>query len=98
MSPPASAWCRLPPHPGHQSLLVDTDVGRWLLAGQASNSTWEFSSQAFAERIAAAGHEPIGTFPDWMPRLREWGSPALPAHDLLVWDRDETDLGHPTPA
>ncbi len=85
--------------PGHQSLLVDTDAGRWLLAGQASNSTWEFSSQAFAERIAAAGHEPIGTFPDWMPRLREWGvNRAFFAHDMLVWDRDETDLGHPTPA
>ena len=78
---------------------MDTDAGRWLLAGQASNSTWEFSSQAFAERIAAAGHEPIGTFPDWMPRLREWGvKRAFFAHDLLVWAGGDTDLGLPTPA
>ncbi|MGH2488587.1 MAG: N-acyl homoserine lactonase family protein [Candidatus Limnocylindria bacterium] len=82
--------------PGHQSLLVDTDAGRWLLAGQASNTTWEFSAQAFSARIAAEGLDPVGTYPDWMAHLRAWGvKRAFFAHDLVVWERDESDLGHP---
>jgi len=85
--------------PGHQSLLIDTDEGRWLLAGQAANTTWEFSAAAFSERLASAGLDVIGTYPDWMPRLREWGvMRAVFAHDLVVWERDESDIGRPQPA
>lgn len=85
--------------PGHQSLLVDTDEGRWLLAGQASNTTWTFSAEAFSAQLAAAGLDPIATYPDWMPRLRAWGvERAFFAHDLMVWHRDAADLGRPQPA
>ena len=85
--------------PGHQSLLVDTDAGRWLLAGQASNTSWEFSAEAFAARLAAEGLDTVGEFPVWMPHLREWGvERAFFAHDLMVWHRDASDLGHPQPA
>ena len=82
--------------PGHQSLLVDTDEGPWLLAGQASNTSWEFSAQAFSERIASSTDDRIGTYPEWMAGLREWGvERALFAHDLMVWLRDDSDLGRP---
>jgi N-acyl homoserine lactone hydrolase len=84
--------------PGHQSLLVDTDAGRWLLAGQASNTTWQFSSEAFAQQLAADGLDTIGTYPEWMVHLREWGvERAYFAHDLVVWHRDASDWGRPTP-
>jgi hypothetical protein len=84
--------------PGHQSLLLDTDAGRWLLAGQASDSTWKFSSEAFAERLAADGIDEVGTFPEWMVHVREWGvERAFFAHDLMVWHRDPGEWGRPTP-
>ena len=84
--------------PGHQSLLVDTDAGRWLLAGQASNSIWQFSSEAFAERLASEGVDEVGTYPEWMVHVREWGiERAYFAHDLMVWHRDPGEWGRPTP-
>ena len=84
--------------PGHQSLLVDTDAGRWLLAGQAANTTWEFSAAALSEWLAASGLDPIGTYPEWMAQLREWGvQRAYFAHDLMVWEREAGDLGQPEP-
>ena len=84
--------------PTGESLLVDTDAGRWLLAGQASNSIWQFSSEAFAERLAAEGVDTVGTFPEWMVHVREWGvERAYFAHDLMVWHRDPGDWGRPTP-
>jgi glyoxylase-like metal-dependent hydrolase (beta-lactamase superfamily II) len=82
--------------PGHQSLLVDTDAGRWLLAGQASDSAWAFSSHAFAERLRAEGLDAIGEHPAWIGHLRDWRvDRALFAHDLLVWERDSAQLGQP---
>jgi len=91
---------RLVPTPGHtsghQSLLIDTDLGVVMLAGQASNTTWEFSTAAFAERLDATLGDRIGTYPDWMPGLRQWRvRRAMFAHDLLVWESDESDLGKP---
>jgi N-acyl homoserine lactone hydrolase len=82
---------------GHQSLLIDTDDGVVMLAGQAQNTTWEFASQAIAERIDTTLHDHIGHYPEWMAGLREWNvARAYFAHDLMVWVRDEADLGHPT--
>jgi N-acyl homoserine lactone hydrolase len=91
---------RLVPTPGHtkghQSLLIETDVGVVMLAGQASNTTWEFSTAAFAERLDATLDDRIGKYPDWMPGLRRWNvRRALFAHDLLVWESDSNDLGRP---
>jgi len=82
--------------PGHQSLLVETDRGPLLLAGQALNTAAQFSSAAFAERLAAGGLDRIGTYPEWMPRFRDLRvERALFAHDLLVYERDDADLGRP---
>jgi len=93
---------RLVPTPGHttghQALLVETDDGVLMLAGQASNTTWEFSTSAFAVRLRSDLNDPIGHHPEWMANLRRWGvMRALFAHDLLVWERDPTDLGAPAP-
>jgi glyoxylase-like metal-dependent hydrolase (beta-lactamase superfamily II) len=85
--------------PGHQSLLIETDQGRWLLAGQAANTTWEFSAAAFSERIATERRDVIGTYPAWMPMLRTREiQRAFFAHDLCVWERDTSDIGQPRPA
>ena len=82
--------------PGHQSLLIDTDQGLWMLAGQAANTTWEFSGGAFSDRIAAERGEAIGTYPPWMPLLRERDvQRVFFAHDLVVWEHDSADLGDP---
>jgi len=91
---------RLVPTPGHtkghQSLLVDTDIGTVMLAGQASNTTWEFSAAAFAERLDSTLGDRIGTYPEWMSGLRNWKvRRALFAHDLMVWESDTSDLGRP---
>jgi N-acyl homoserine lactone hydrolase len=81
---------------GHQSLLVDTADGIVMLAGQAQNTTWEFGSQAIAERIDTTLHDHIGSYPEWMAGLREWNvSRAYFAHDLMVWERDLSELGRP---
>jgi glyoxylase-like metal-dependent hydrolase (beta-lactamase superfamily II) len=82
--------------PGHQSLLVDTDAGRWLLAGQASDTAFLFSSHAFAERLEAEGLDAIGEHPAWIGHLRDWKvDRALFAHDLLVWERDRATVTPP---
>lgn len=91
---------RLVPTPGHtsghQSLLLDTDIGVVMLAGQASNTTWEFSTAAFAERLDTTLGDRIGKYPDWMRGLRKWGvRRALFAHDLMVWESDASELGKP---
>jgi N-acyl homoserine lactone hydrolase len=84
---------------GHQSLLVDTDEGVVMLAGQASDTSWTFSSQAFAERLDTSLGDRIGDYPAWISGLREWNvSRAFFAHDLLVWERDDSDLGRPARA
>jgi N-acyl homoserine lactone hydrolase len=82
--------------PGHQSLLIDTDQGRWMLAGQAANTTWEFSAAAFSARLVAERNDAIGTYPAWMTLLREREvQRVFFAHDLVVWERDRSDIGRP---
>jgi glyoxylase-like metal-dependent hydrolase (beta-lactamase superfamily II) len=82
--------------PGHQSLLVETDHGPLLLAGQAFNTASEFSFAAFSERLAASGLDRIGTYPEWMVRVNSLKlERALFAHDLLVYERDAAALGQP---
>jgi glyoxylase-like metal-dependent hydrolase (beta-lactamase superfamily II) len=82
--------------PGHQSLLVETDAGRLLLAGQATNTASQFSAIEFAERLVSEGLDTIGTYPEWMAHFRDWKvDRAYFAHDLVVWERDPASLGRP---
>lgn len=94
------AGLRLIPTPGHtvghQALVVDTHAGRVLLAGQAFNTASEFSFAAFSHRIYAAGLDTIGTFPPWMARVAALRPQrGYFAHDLLTYEADPADLGHP---
>ena len=82
--------------PGHQSLLLETDDGVVMLAGQASDTAWQFSSQAFAERLDSKLDDQVGNYAEWIPGLREWNvKRAFFAHDLLIWERDDIELVRP---
>lgn len=82
--------------PGHQALVVDTKAGRALLAGQAFDSASEFSFAAFSHRLDAAGLDTIGRFPPWMARVAALNPQrGYFAHDLLIYEPDPADLGHP---
>ncbi|MGZ6213969.1 MAG: N-acyl homoserine lactonase family protein [Candidatus Limnocylindria bacterium] len=84
--------------PGHQALVVDTRAGRVLLAGQAFNNASEFSFAAFSHRLDAAGLDRIGTFPPWMPRIAALNPQrGYFAHDLLTFEPDSAQMGHPRP-
>lgn len=79
---------------GHQSMVVDTNIGPVLLAGQVFNTASEFSYASFSHRLERDGLDSIGTFPQWMRRI-DTLNPARGyfAHDLLVFERDESELG-----
>ncbi|MDP9467157.1 MAG: MBL fold metallo-hydrolase [Chloroflexota bacterium] len=82
--------------PGHQALVVDTKAGRVLLAGQATDNATEFSYAAFSHRLDAAGLDTIGTFPPWMARVAALKPQrGYFAHDLLTYEPDPADIGHP---
>jgi N-acyl homoserine lactone hydrolase len=83
---------------GHQALIVDTDIGPVLLAGQAFTTASEFGFAAFSHRLVAAGLDAIGESPDWMSRVQELDPiRTYFAHDLLVHERDSASLGAPQP-
>ena len=83
---------------GHQGLVVDTDIGAVLLAGQAFDAASQFGFAAFSHRLAAAGLDAIGESPGWMARVHELDPiRTYFAHDLLVHERDEAALGAPIP-
>ncbi len=82
---------------GHQSLLVATDDGVVMLAGQAAE-TWNFSGAILAERLARELDDRIGDYPDWARLLHERAvQRAMLAHDLMIWERDPSDIGRPLP-
>ena len=84
--------------PGHQALAVDTDKGWLVLAGQAFNSASEFGFAAFSHRLAGSGLGLIGVTPTWMKDITALDPIGIYfAHDLAVFDRDQSDLGRPLP-
>lgn len=88
------AGLRLIPTPGHtdghQSLLVETNQGRVLLAGQAVNfaSDWAHAAYVAREGLSAVPEPPpwIGALLDLDPRI------VLFAHDQAVWMREPLSL------
>jgi N-acyl homoserine lactone hydrolase len=93
---------RLVPTPGHtaghQAMVVDTNIGPVLLAGQVFNTASQFSLAAFAHRLERDGLDRIGTFPEWMSRIDSINpTRGFFAHDLLVFERDEAELGTAAP-
>jgi N-acyl homoserine lactone hydrolase len=80
---------------GHQSLFVDTDDGVVMLAGQAAE-TWNFSGAILSERLEHELGDRIGTYPDWVWMLRERNvERAMLSHELMIWERDRSDIGRP---
>jgi N-acyl homoserine lactone hydrolase len=75
--------------PGHQSVSVDTDAGRLLLAGQASRDASEFSRALTAYRLTQEGFPEPPPYPDWLPRVLALEPYRVAfGHDLAVWQPD----------
>jgi len=73
--------------PGHQSLVVETERGRVILAGQALNFTSDYARQRYSLELALRG-EPHGPYPDWVARFQELDPWRLYfAHDTATWER-----------
>jgi N-acyl homoserine lactone hydrolase len=74
---------------GHQSVAIDTDAGRLILAGQAFRDASGFARALTAHRLALEGYEDPPPTPAWMVRLLEL-EPFRVAfgHDLAVWQPD----------
>jgi glyoxylase-like metal-dependent hydrolase (beta-lactamase superfamily II) len=74
---------------GHQSLVVETDGGTVVLAGQAMPSATDFASAAYAVQLERDGSEPVPPYPAWLPRILEFEPRrVLFAHDLAIWEAD----------
>lgn len=73
--------------PGHQSLVVETQEGRVILAGQAMNEATEYGRAHFAWQLEQAGrpHQP---YPEWVDRFARYDPwRVLFAHDVAIWER-----------
>lgn len=82
---------RLVPTPGHtlghQSLVVETEVGNVVLAGQAVQSATDFGAAMYALRIEEEGGHPVPPYPTWLPRITALEPRRVMfGHDLAVWD------------
>lgn len=72
---------------GHQSLVVETNQGRVVLAGQAFNSATDHAIATYARQLRLQG-ETHAPYPAWIDRFAEldpWR--VLFAHDLAIWER-----------
>jgi glyoxylase-like metal-dependent hydrolase (beta-lactamase superfamily II) len=75
--------------PGHQSLVVETERGRVVLAGQAVQSATDFATAVYALRLHEEGSEPVPPFPPWLPHLMALGPQRVMfGHDLSIWEAD----------
>jgi glyoxylase-like metal-dependent hydrolase (beta-lactamase superfamily II) len=75
--------------PGHQSVAIDTDAGRLVLAGQVFRDASSFARALTAYRLADEGYPDPPSYPDWMPRLLELEPYRVAfGHDLAVWQPD----------
>jgi N-acyl homoserine lactone hydrolase len=75
--------------PGHQSVAVDTDAGRLLLAGQIFRDASGFARAVTAYRLAQGGFEDPPDYPEWLPRLLDLDSYRVAfGHDHAIWQPD----------
>ena len=74
---------------GHQSLVVEAEVGTVVLAGQAMSSATEFAAALYALRLEGEGSPPVPSYPAWLPRVVELAPRRVMfAHDLAIWAAD----------
>ena len=72
---------------GHQSLIVETAAGLFLLGGQSMPSASDFALAMYTRRLEREGNEPVPDYPAWLPRIAELNPVrAMFAHDLAVWE------------
>jgi N-acyl homoserine lactone hydrolase len=75
--------------PGHQSVAIDTDSGRLLLAGQCYRDASSFARALTAVRLAQSGYPDAQATPDWLPHLLELEPYRVAfGHDHAVWQPD----------
>lgn len=72
---------------GHQSLVVRTDDGTVVVAGQSHDTTSAYSVDALAWRALNDGHgPPLPLTPAWIDRLQRFDPRRVVfAHDNAVW-------------
>ena len=72
--------------PGHQSVVVETDAGRVVLAGQAVNGATDYGRAQYASELRRSGSNETVIVPEWIERLQEF-DPVLVlfAHDNATW-------------
>lgn len=72
--------------PGHQSILLETDRGRLLLAGQCYRDASGFARAVTALELAREGYPHAPATPDWLPRLLDLGAERVAfGHDTAIW-------------
>jgi glyoxylase-like metal-dependent hydrolase (beta-lactamase superfamily II) len=72
--------------PGHQCVLVETDQGLVVLAGQVYRWASDFALAAYSHDLRLRG-ERAPSPPGWLPDLLERGpAKVVFAHDFAVWE------------
>jgi N-acyl homoserine lactone hydrolase len=75
--------------PGHQSIAIETDAGRLLLAGQCYRDASSFARAVTALDLSQSGYADAQATPDWLPRLLELEPYRVAfGHDHAVWQAD----------
>jgi N-acyl homoserine lactone hydrolase len=75
--------------PGHQSVFIETDAGRLLLAGQTYRDASGFARAVTALRLAREGYSDVPPTPAWLPHLLDLGPDRVAfGHDLAIWAAD----------
>ena len=75
--------------PGHQSVSVDTDAGRLILAGQVFRDASGFARALTAHRLTQEGYADPPSYPAWLPRILALEPYRVAfGHDLAVWQPD----------
>ena len=75
--------------PGRQSVAIDTDAGRLVLAGQVFREASAFARALTAYRLSMEGSPEAPAFPDWLTRMMELDPYRIAfGHDLAVWQAD----------
>jgi N-acyl homoserine lactone hydrolase len=75
--------------PGHQSMSVETDAGRLVLAGQVFRDASSFARALTAHRLTQEGYPDPPSYPAWLPRILALEPYRVAfGHDLAVWQPD----------
>jgi N-acyl homoserine lactone hydrolase len=75
--------------PGHQSVSIETDAGRLLLAGQVFRDASSFARALTAYRLSEEAYPDPPPYPDWLPRVLALEPYRVAfGHDLAVWQPD----------